>query len=280
MNYYKVSFPILGKDKDPDIYIALLASIGFESFEEPENEIVAYIPENLFSKDSLLEIDYIMRCDQNKVLNIEFIPDKNWNEVWESNYDFVLIDNSCMVRAPFHDKADVDYDIVIKPKMAFGTAHHETTEMMLRLILNHDFEGKQVLDMGCGSGVLAILASMKGAKNITAIDIDIWSYENTLENSEINNVTNINVIQGGADFIPANINYDVIFANINKNILLSDMKMYSDSLLEGGQIYFSGFYADDLEDISNMASKYGLRFDTKIAMNNWVAAIFSKSDIK
>lgn len=280
MNYYKVSFPLEGNDHEPDIFIAFLASIGFESFEEPENDIVAYIPENLFSKDNLLEIDYVRKCDKKNTLSIEFIPDKNWNEVWESNYDLVLIDDNCIVRAPFHNKTDVDYDIVIKPKMAFGTAHHETTNMMLKLILRHHFIGKHVLDMGCGSGVLAILASLKGAKHVTAIDIDIWSYESTMENAEINSVNNIEAIHGGVNTIPENSKYDVVFANINKNILLSDMKMYSDSLLEGGQIYFSGFYADDLNDIKVEASKNGLNFVEKIMLNNWVAAVFSKDSTK
>ena len=185
----------------------------------------------------------------------------------------------CYVRAPFHDTMpSIDYEIVIQPKMAFGTAHHETTSMMLELIMKNDFADKKVLDMGCGTGVLAILASMRGAKSITAIDTDIWSYRNTLENIKLNSVSNVNVIEGGVEFVATTDNFDIVLANINKNILLRDMKYYANSLLKGGYIYFSGYYADDLPDIEIEANKHGLKFDSKLEKNNWVAAVFRMED--
>ncbi len=160
--------------------------------------------------------------------------------------------------------------------MAFGTAHHETTALMLELILDNNFENKNILDMGCGTGVLAILASMKHAKTITAIDIDRWSYDSTLENAEINNISNIKVIEGGAEVIPNNEKYDVIFANINKNILIRDMKSYIETLVDGGYIYFSGFYNTDLSDIISESKKYNLKFVSNLEKNNWIASVFIK----
>ena len=264
-------------DTDSEILIALLSDFGFESFEEAPDMLIAYIPEHLYNRENLLKLDYLVNLNKSGDLNIEFIPDRNWNEVWESNYPPVIIDNRCHIRAPFHEATpDVRYDIVVKPKMAFGTAHHETTSMMLELILNNDFTGSSVLDMGCGTGVLAILASMKGASSIIAVDIDNWSYENTVENTEINKITNIDVKLGGAEILENEWNFDVILANINKNILLRDIKIYTNTLKSGGFIYFSGFYEDDLADINNEAEKYGLKFVEKLEKNKWVAAVFVK----
>ncbi len=277
MNYIQTKVPIPENYADAEILIAKLMSFGFDSFEEQTHSLIAYIPECEFVKDNLLSIDYYYECEKSGKLNIEVMPDKNWNEVWESNYPPVTIDNICYVRAPFHNsKPTMDYEIVIHPKMAFGTAHHETTTMMIQLILENDFVNKKVLDMGCGTGVLAILASMKGAETVTAIDIDQWSYENTLENVKLNNITNVNVIKGGAEVVVDVDNLEIILANINKNILLQDMKYYANPLLEGGYIYFSGFYSNDLSDIEAEASNYGLRLINNLENNNWAAAVFKK----
>ena len=276
MNYYQMSVS-LKDDSDSEILIALLSDFGFESFEEAPDKLIAYIPEHLFNRDELLSLEYLIKLNESGDLNIEFIPDRNWNEVWESNYPPVEISHNCHIRAPFHEKVlGVRYDIIVKPKMAFGTAHHETTSMMLELVLKNDFTGNYVLDMGCGSGVLAILASMKGATKVTAIDIDTWSYDNTVENAEINEITNIDAKLGGAEIFEKDWNFDVILANINKNILLRDIKLYTNTLKSGGFIYFSGFYNDDLADIENEAGKYGLRFVEKLEKNKWVAAVFVK----
>ena len=278
MNYYQITVPIPDTEEGTEILIALLSVIGFDSFEEKSEQLIAYIPEGDFNKKELAKIEYIQKVDESDQLVVELMPDKNWNEVWESNYPSVIIADRCYVRAPFHPTdPNIDYEILIKPKMAFGTAHHETTAMMLELILDNDFEDKKVLDMGCGSGVLAILASMKGARSINAIDIDKWSYENTTENAEVNEITNIKVFEGGAELLSDSDDYEIILANINKNILLRDMKYYSDALLKNGYIYFSGFYADDLADIISEASKVGLKYINNLEKNNWVATRFIKN---
>lgn len=277
MNYIQIKVPVPENSDISEILIAQLSHIGFESFEEQTDSLVAFIPENEFVKDDLLTVDYFLKCEKSGTLNIEVLPDKNWNEVWESNYPAVTIADRCYVRAPFHDSIpSIDYEIVIHPKMAFGTAHHETTAMMIRLILENDFVNKKVLDMGCGTGVLAILASMKRAKSITAIDNDKWSYDNTLENTELNNIGNVQVIEGDAGNIKVTDDFDIILANINKNILLRDMKYYAAALIEGGYIYFSGFYSNDLHDITVEASKCGLKYINNLENNNWVASTFLK----
>jgi ribosomal protein L11 methyltransferase len=277
MNYYQISFPIPDQEEQTEILIAILTATGYDSFEEQEEIFIAYIQEDKFVKEDLLSVDYIKICFEEETINIELIPDKNWNEVWESNYPPVVIDNRCYVRAPFHESiAEFEYEITIKPKMAFGTAHHETTYLMISLLLEHNLTDHTVLDMGCGSGILAIMANMKNAKSLTAIDIDKWSYDNTLENTGINGISNMNIIVGGAEMIPTDVKYDTILANINKNILLRDIKYYANALTNSGQIYLSGFYSEDLEDICNEAVKFGISLVEKKEKNNWIAAVFEK----
>ena len=279
MNYYQITFPIPNSEEGAEVIIALLSAKGYDSFEEKQDEIIAYIPEDQYDRGDVLELDYIQDCNNRGELQVELMLDRNWNEVWESNYPPVVIADRCYVRAPFHDTdPNIDYEILIKPKMAFGTAHHETTYLMLEHILENDFKGKKVLDMGCGSGILAILASMKGAENVTAIDIDKWSYDNTMENAENNNISNVKILEGGAELIINSEFFDVILANINKNILLRDMKYYANALLENGLIYFSGFYTNDLEDIVSEAGKNGLKFISNLEKNNWVAAKLIKEN--
>ncbi|MFK5856161.1 MAG: 50S ribosomal protein L11 methyltransferase [Bacteroidota bacterium] len=277
MNYFQITLPLPQSEEASEILIAQLAAIDFESFEEKRPSLIAYIPEKDFTKQRLLEIVYCHECENLGQLKIELIPDQNWNEVWESNYPSVTIAERCYIRADFHNSIpSMEYEIIITPKMAFGTAHHETTSMMLELILNNNFNNCKVLDMGCGTGVLAILASMKGAISITAIDIDKWSYESTLENTILNNISNVNVMEGGAELVSQSGNHDIIFANINKNILLRDMKYYIDTLVDGGHIYFSGFYKHDLGDIIDEAGNNGLKFVSNLEKNNWIAAVFIK----
>lgn len=277
MNYIQTKVPAPKNQADSEILIAKLMSVGFDSFEEQQDSLIAYIPENEFLKEKLLEIDYYSESENLGVLVIEVLPDKNWNEVWESNYPPVTIDNRCYVRAPFHEgNPEKDYEIVIHPKMAFGTAHHETTAMMIQLILRNDHRNNRVLDMGCGTGVLAILASMKGAKEVMAVDIDPWSSKNALENVKLNNINNVRVVKGGVEITIEEYNFDIILANINKNILLRDMKYYADALLERGHFYFSGFYSSDLSDIEVKAGCYGLELIESLENNNWAAAVFVK----
>jgi ribosomal protein L11 methyltransferase len=206
---------------------------------------------------------------------ITLIPQKNWNEVWESNFEPIDIADKVFVRATFHQpKPGFSYEIVIDPKMAFGTGHHQTTSMMLELMLENNFTGKNVLDMGCGTGILAIMASKLGASQITAIDYDPVCYDSTIENSGLNNAQNITALCGSKEAIP-NKQFDVILANINRNILLDQMERYHQALKAGSEIYFSGFYeSPDLEIITGEAAKYGLKYVSHKKNKDWVAAKF------
>ena len=203
----------------------------------------------------------------------EDIEQINWNAEWEKNFNPIVVDNVCAVRAPFHDKFDTQYDIVIEPKMSFGTGHHETTHMMIQHILKNDFKNKSVLDMGCGTGVLAILTEMKGAKSIDAVDYDNWCYLNSMENVERNNCKHIMVIEGDASVLKDK-KYDIIIANINRNILLKDMKTYVSCLNKNGMLFLSGFYYDDIPVVQAECEKYMLKFEEKLERNNWVSLKF------
>ncbi len=260
-----------------DVISAQLAEAGFDSFVETDTGLEAYIPSTLFQENIVKELvkDYA----GNFVFKIESetIKDQNWNEVWEKNYfKPLVIAEKCVVRAPFHtDFPKAKYEIVIEPNMAFGTGNHETTSMMLKAILDNDFENRTVLDMGCGTGILGILASMKGAKKITAIDIDEWSFNGAMENAALNNIQNIEVKFGDASLLGKE-KYDFIFANIHKNVLIEDMPTYSAQLNEGGKIFLSGFYLTDLDDINKAAEKNALYYVTHTHKNNWVVAIMKK----
>lgn len=259
-----------------EILIAELGSIGYESFTETEQTVEAYIPTAEFSDESL---SYLTTSDYPhfKLTSFsEIIPDQNWNEVWEKNYfKPLLIDNRCLIRAPFHNEyPSAEYEIVIEPGMAFGTGNHETTSLMISAILKQDLDGKTVLDMGCGTGVLGILASKRGAAMITAIDIDNWAVNSTLENAANNSVSNMEVIQGGAGSIPHK-KFDCIYANIQRNVLLNDIPAYSKVLNSGGELIMSGFYTQDLEAIKKCAAESGMQFSRSAEKEHWVAAVFT-----
>jgi ribosomal protein L11 methyltransferase len=276
MDYYKIICKNLKDKFVPEILVALLAEIGYESFEEEENELTAYIQAPDFNLDILLQSEMFKTLNETNDLEHEFIKAKNWNAVWESNYDPVTIKN-CHIRAPFHKpNPEADFNILLNPKMAFGTAHHETTAMMIEHILVLDCKNLRILDMGSGTAVLAILASMKGASELIAIDNDEWAYHNAIENLGLNGVENIQSVLGDASNLDEYGLFDIILANINKNILLNDIKHYSKSLKSGGKIYFSGFYENDLEDIKIECLKNGLVFVKYFVKNNWTAAEFYK----
>ncbi len=278
MDYYEITFTTSpAEDYQQDLLINALGDIGFDTFEETESGFKAYVPESVFDQE---------RLDKQIVLyhemfpfsyEISLIPQKNWNEVWESNFEPIEIGDKIFVRATFHQpKPGFPYEIVIDPKMAFGTGHHQTTSMMLQLVLENDFEGKKVLDMGCGTGILAIMASKAGATEITAIDYDPVCYESTIENSRLNHAANIMALCGSKEAIP-NEQFDVILANINRNILLDQMERYAEALKPGGEIYFSGFYeTPDLDVIKTEAGKYGLNYALHKKDKDWVAARFVK----
>lgn len=278
MNYIKVEFSC-----DPNneivnsILAAVLGEIGFDSFEEAENGTIGYIPEPLFNEDILKDTIGKLPVEADIHYTTEKIEGKDWNEEWEKNYfEPLIIDNQCIIKSTFHKNTDVyPYTILIDPKMAFGTGHHQTTRLMMREILQMDLKGKSVLDMGCGTAVLAILTSMRGADPIVAIDIDEWAYDNAIENTQLNNIGNIEVLTGGAELL-GNRTFDIILANINRNILLADIRIYVSVLNEGGELYMSGFYLEDIPAIREECEKYNLKFIHHIQEDNWVAIKFVK----
>jgi ribosomal protein L11 methyltransferase len=279
MNYTELIFTIhTAEDYQNDLLINALGEVGFDTFEEIENGFKAYIPSEEFDEYQLQEalLPYKEMFSFEFVVNL--IPQKNWNELWESNFEPMQVKDQIWVRATFHPaRPDFPYEIVIDPKMAFGTGHHETTTMMMELMLSADLKDKDVLDMGCGTGILAILAAKLGAKTITAIDYDPVCYDSTIENSALNNIDNITPLCGSKEVIP-NEQYDTILANINRNILLDQMQRYSEVLKPGGEIYFSGFYeAVDLDLIKTEAGKYGIEYVHHFKMKEWVAARFVKA---
>ncbi len=258
-----------------EILIAELGYAGFESFVETEDGVTAYIQKEEWHANILEDI-YILNSDEFEITyTSEEIEQTNWNKEWEKNFNSIIVDGICSVRAPFHDKPNTDFDIVIEPKMSFGTGHHETTHMMIQHILKNDFKNKSVLDMGCGTGVLAILTEMKGAKPIDAIDYDNWCYLNSIENVERNNSQNITVLEGDASLLLGK-QYDIVIANINRNILLNDMGTYTKTLNENGVLFLSGFYNSDIPIIEAECNKFNLKHVETLERNNWVALKFEK----
>lgn len=276
MNYIELSFSVEPQVPFQDILIAELAEMGCESFEETETGLLAYIQQALFDEALLKEISILNNSLVKVNYTFKTIEAQNWNALWESNYDSVVIDKECYIRAPFHpSKPEYKFEILIEPQMSFGTAHHETTANMISFLLKEDVKGKSVLDMGCGTAVLAILAHKKGASTICAIDNDEWAYKNSLDNIVKNDTKNISVHLGDASLLKAK-SFDIIFANINKNILLADMESYSKCLQKGSILFMSGFYESDLDDIKIKASQLALKYKQHLVKNNWVAAKFEK----
>jgi len=273
-NYLEFNFKIEPLQPASEILVAELGYLGFESFVEEEDGITAYIPAEEYEDDLLAGVHILQSEDFEITYSKGEIEQVNWNEEWEKNFSPIMVDDVCSVRAPFHPEPDVEYDIVIEPKMSFGTGHHATTHMMIQHILKNDWNDKAVLDMGCGTGVLAILASLKGAKFVDAIDIDNWCYQNTLENVGRNDCDNINVEEGGAELLQDR-KYDMILANINRNILLRDLPIYVECLNKGGDLFLSGFYEEDIPIIKEACIKLGLTYIEYFERSNWVALKFS-----
>jgi ribosomal protein L11 methyltransferase len=260
-----------------DVLIAQLGEIGFESFLETETGVEAFIPTVNYHEDNLFEVIKSFEEDFTFEVHMEVIKSRNWNEVWEKNYfKPLVIKNECVIRAPFHTEfPKAKYEIIIEPNMAFGTGNHETTSMMVETILENDMENKTVLDMGCGTGILGILASMKGATKVTAIDIDEWSFTGANENALLNNIENMVVKQGDAGLLGSE-KFDIIFANIHKNVLINDLPAYYKVLETGGLLILSGFYTEDIQDIKNKAENLGLKDAGFKSKNNWIAYRFKK----
>ncbi|MDD3079246.1 MAG: 50S ribosomal protein L11 methyltransferase [Paludibacter sp.] len=272
MDYTQVTFSIEPYEEYiADVLAAELGEIGFDSFVPTNNGIDAYILTSAFSEKELKNLlsDFVFDTSIEYIINE--IESKNWNEEWEKHYfEPIVIGEECVIHSSFHKNVPrVKYDIIIDPKMAFGTGHHETTSLMIAEILKMNLAGKEVLDMGCGTAVLAILAAMKGATKLTAIDIDTWCTENSMENIEQNHVSGIDVKLGGAELLDG-LHFDIILANINRNILLADMEKYATCLKEGGFLYMSGFYKADIPLIEVEANRNGLAVESFQEKNNWV----------
>ena len=268
--YLAYHFSVDPKEPGSEILIAELGEKPFESFMETENGFSAYIQKDLWTKNILDDIYLLDSPDFTISHTIEEIEQVNWNEEWEKNFEPIDVNGKCHVRAPFHPKTYAEFDIVIEPKMSFGTGHHETTHMMIQHLLETNVSNLKTLDMGCGTAILAILAEMKGAKPIDAIDIDNWCYLNSIENAERNNCHEISVYEGDASLLKGN-KYDLIIANINRNILLNDMQQYVDCLNKNGILLLSGFYNEDIPFIDESCTEKRLTFVKKFERNNWVS---------
>lgn len=261
-----------------DVLAALLVEAGYDSFVPDATGMSAYIPEDKYSEPALLEIIGHLPVEAEIEWSCNHYADQNWNEEWEKHYfKPIVIGNECVIHSTFHTNVpEARYKIVIDPKMAFGTGHHETTSLMLEWILRHDFTGENVLDMGCGTAILAILARMRGATSATAIDIDEWAYQNALENIRLNHIDGIDVLLGDKSLLGDGRLYDTVLANINRNIHLDNMQAYASVMHTGSTIYMSGFYTQDLPSLQTCARQYGLLYKDHLEKNNWVAARFVK----
>ena len=275
MNYVEVTAILQPLLPAREVLVVELAERGFESFVETDQGVKAYIQEPDFAPQLLEDLMTADIPDQRLDITTVVIVDQNWNAQWESNFDPIIVDEQCLIRAPFHEvEKQYPYTITIEPKMSFGTGHHATTHLIVSAMLPMDCAVKTVLDMGCGTGVLAILAEMRGSMAIDAIDIDEWAFENTLENIERNGCKHIRTMRGGAEVIPADARYDLILANINRNILTRDMHAYVACMKPGASILFSGFYESDQPEIRACAEGLGLKFVESRARNEWTMMWF------
>lgn len=277
MNYYELKFtyesPIEATIIN-DVLASELGEIGFESFTEDEDGLLAYVSDQLYNVDALQD-----KLNEFPLENVtirytgQLVESKDWNEEWEKNYfKPIRIGNDCIIRASFHEpEPGYTYNIIIDPKMAFGTGNHETTYLMISEMLKLDLEGKDLLDMGCGTAVLAILAKMKHANKVVGIDIDEWAYNNAQENTRLNHTEDIQIALGGAEQIPAFGRFDIVFANINRNILLNDINRYADCMKPGATLFMSGFYTEDIPAIQAECEHNRLKIIYHTEKNNWVA---------
>ena len=257
-----------------EVMIAEMGSVGFEGFEETSSGFKAYIPKNEYREKSFKQIAVFSQDGLSIDWNTSDIAPENWNSAWEQNFTPTRIDDRCVIRADFHPPERAEFELIITPKMSFGTGHHETTQLMVLLLLEIDCHQKSIVDMGTGTGVLAILSEKKGATNILAIDNDPWCIENTLENIATNQCKNIRTKL--TDQLSETLLFDSVLANINRNILLEQMDDYAKALKPEGNLLLSGFYVEDLGIIRSKCESLGFRFIRNFEKNNWVAALFNK----
>ena len=261
-----------------EILIALLDAYEFEGIHERENVIDTYIAVKNFNPDWMDAIQSAMLKTGCRIMwEEELVPDRNWNALWESNFEPVIIEGQCVIRAPFHPEfKNTRYSITIEPKMAFGTGHHQTTRLMMEQMLKMDMQNKKVLDMGCGTGVLGILASLLGASEVIAVDLDNWAYQSTLENSEKNQIKNLTVLEGDIKVVPS-AGFDIILANINRNTLLEQMLDYARLSHKGGRLLLSGILEEDFQPIKEEAVKSGFKLLNSQVLNGWIVMLFERN---
>ena len=283
MDYTAINFNITPFSEEiADILIATMSSIGYEGFQYTDTGFTAYITCEQFEEERIqkLEILQSLAVDYQIDWNFSVLQDRDWNLEWEKNFTPIVVDNRILIRAGFHPTIPgIDYDIIIEPKMSFGSGHHPTTTLMLETLLDFSgqMKGKRVLDMGCGTGILSILAAKLGASTVTGIDIDEWSYRNARENIDINQLQNIQIKIGNAGLLEKEKEFDFILANINRNILLTDMPFYERCLKDGGILIMSGFYTHDLPSIRQKAAELGMTYGDQKMKQNWVAVSFTKN---
>ena len=255
-----------------EVMMAQMGDLGYESFVETPDGFEAYIPTPAFDPEALAGLDPMVEGVGYR-WQAETIADQNWNKVWEQNFfEPIVIGGKCQIRSTFHKPiADTEYEIIINPQMAFGTGHHQTTELMITFLADMDLHGQSVLDMGCGTGILGIFASMRGAAHVHGIDIDTWCRDNSLDNIALNSIGNMTVAVGDASAIDPQARYDTILANINRNILLADMPRYAAALAPGGTLLLSGFYADDVPMLRDAARQLGLELADSRQKDSWTA---------
>lgn len=278
MKYLEITFDIPSKENYiKDILSAELADLGFESFSDEADPFIGYIQQDSFDETKLADLLANFEYEKGISYSTKQAEDKDWNEEWEKNFfQPIVIGDKCVIHSTFHkDYPKVQYDIVIDPKMAFGTGHHATTSLMAKAILDIDVKDKSLLDMGCGTAILAILAALRGATPITGIDIDEWAYNNAIENIQLNHTEQITLKKGGAELLGDEM-FDIILANINRNILLNDIKRYVKVLNSNGLLILSGFYESDIDAIEKECNQYGLEKLSYEKNNNWVAVRFIK----
>ena len=275
MGYIEVCYKLEPLLPAREILYAELGDRGFEAFEDTLNGVKAYIKKEQFSKSLLKDLS-IYRIEGQKIeVDIITIANQNWNAVWESNFNPIVINPNCTIRAPFHPAPAVEYDLIISPQMSFGTGHHETTFLMSKELFSLDLESTDLLDMGSGTGVLGILAEKLGAKHVKAIDVEEGAFRNTINNCKLNNTKNIIVEKGDSKLLYDSL-FDVILANINKNILLQDMSVYSNCLKIEGKLLLSGFFTTDIDELRKAASNNGLKFVKTNEKNNWAMIMLEK----
>jgi ribosomal protein L11 methyltransferase len=275
MEYTEVTFQVHPQEPWTDLLADALGSIGFESFMQQEDFFLAYIQKKDFDEEALKNVWVLHEKGVQVLYKLDTVPNENWNKKWEENFHPVKVDDRCLIRATFHESEPVEYEIVIDPKMAFGTGHHDSTFLMVRAMMEVDFTGKRVLDMGSGTGVLAILAKMRNSGYTKAVDNNDWAYESTLENVKSNGYPEIEVVLGDIDSVQED-SYEVVLANINRNIVIDQMPVYARILPHTGLLLTSGFFEYDAPLIKDAAREQGFSLLRENYRNDWAQLVFEK----